>query len=229
MADRDNLRSWHSRLWLSAGLIVVGGVLISAATWVAFRHGVERPESGLPVMGTVPEFALVSSSGQPLSQASLSGQIWIADFVFTHCPSMCPTLTAHMAKLQSALTRQGLGVRLVSFTVDPANDTPAVLSAYAERFHADTSRWLFVTGERNALHRLIGDGFHLAVAERSPSENTDGEGLITHSDRFVLVDGDLRIRGYYHGMDEASVQQLLSDVQALRASSAPATAAPPQS
>ena len=66
------------------------------------------------------------------------------------------------------------------------------------------------------LHHLIGDGFHLAVAERAPSENTDGEGLITHSDRFVLVDGNLQIRGYYHGTEEESVQQLLTDVRTLR-------------
>ncbi len=228
MAARYALRLWHPRLWLSAAL-VIGGVLITATTWVAFRHGVERTEPGLPVMGNVPAFSLVSSGGEPLSQANLSGQIWIADFVFTHCPSMCPTLSAHMVKLQSALARQGLDVRLVSFTVDPANDTPAVLSAYAERFHADAARWIFVTGERSALHRLIGDGFHLAVAERSETENTDGEGLITHSDRFVLVDGDLRIRGYYHGTEEESVQQLLKDVQALRADAALAAPAQPKS
>jgi len=221
MADRYNLRSWHSRLWLSAALIIAGG-LISAATWVAFRHGVERTESGLPVVGRVPEFSLVSSGGQPLSHATLSGKIWIADFVFTQCPGVCPTLSAHMAKLQNALAREGLDVRLVSFTVDPANDTPAVLSAYAERFHADAARWLFVTGERAALHRLIGEGFHLAVAERSPSENTDGEGLITHSDRFVLVDEDLQIRGYYHGTEEESVPRLMKDVQTLQGEAAAA-------
>ncbi len=213
MADRYN----RSRLWLSAALIVTGGVLITAATWVAYRHGVESTEPGLPVMGNVPAFSLISSAGQPLSQASLSGKIWIADFVFTHCPGICPTLSAHMAKLQGALARQGLDVQLVSFTVDPANDTPEVLTAYAQRFHADAARWRFVTGERSALHRLIGDGFHLAVAERAPGENTDGDGLITHSDRFVLVDGDLQIRGYYHGTEEESVQRLLADVQTLRA------------
>ena len=223
MADRYKGRSWRHRFWLSAGLIVVG-VLISAATWVAFRHGVERTESGLPVMGNVPEFSLVSSGGQPLSQASLSGQVWIADFVFTHCPGICPTLSAQMAKLQSTLARQGRDVRLVSFTVDPANDTPEALRAYGERFHADAARWLFVTGDRSALHRLIGDGFHLAVAERAPSENTDGEGLITHSDRFVLVDGDLQIRGYYHGTENESVERLLTDVQALQQEAAAARA-----
>src|SRR6185369_13489554 len=132
--------------------------------------------------------------------------------VFTHCPGLCPMLSAQMAKVQSALVRQGIDARLVSFSVDPANDTPEALRAYGERFHADASRWLFVTGDRPALHSLISDGFHLAVAERAPSENTDGEGLITHSDRFVLVDADLQIRGYYHGTEEASVQQLLKDV-----------------
>jgi protein SCO1 len=81
------------------------------------------------------------------------------------------------------------------------------------------SRWLFVTGERNALHRLISDGFHLAVAERSPSANTDGDGLITHGDPFVLADRDLQIRGYYHGTEEESVQQLLKDVQMLQGGS----------
>ena len=120
-----------------------------------------------------------------------------------------------MAKLQRTLGQQGTDpVRLVSFSVDPANDTPEVLRAYAERFGAQQG-WLFVTGERNALHALIGEGFHLAVAERPESENTDGGGLITHSDRFVLVDRNLQIRGYYHGTEPESVQKLLQDLKEL--------------
>src|SRR5512143_2556062 len=107
MVDGVDVRPRRLRLWLAAALVVAGGVLITAATWVAFRHGVERAETGLPVVGKVPEFSLVTSTGQPLSQASLSGQIWIADFVFTHCPGICPTLSAQMAKLQSTLARQG--------------------------------------------------------------------------------------------------------------------------
>ena len=205
-----------SRRLLRSGLIVVAALLMSAATWSAFRHGVERQESGLPVLGKVPEFALRGSNGEPLSQASLAGGIWVADFIFTSCPGMCPVLSAHMAEVQERLARQSDStVRLVSFSVDPATDTPEALRAYAERFRADPRRWLFVTGERDALHTLIGQGFHLAVADRSESENADGEGLITHSDRFVLVDRNLQIRGYYHGIDEDSVTQLLRDVEAL--------------
>lgn len=209
--------SHRLRRLLQSALIVLGGVLISAATWSVFRHGVEQTDVGLPVLGKVPEFSLTASTGEPLSQTSLAGGIWVADFIFTRCPSLCPMLSAQMAKIQTALGRDaGPSVRLVSFSVDPANDTPDALRTYAERFRADTSRWLFVTGEREALHALIRDGFHLAVADRPESQNTDGEGLITHSDRFVLVDGDLQIRGYYHGTDQDSIKQLLRDLETLK-------------
>lgn len=208
------------RRLLLPGLIVCGALLVSAATWSLFRHGVVSTEPGLPVLGRVPEFSLIDSSGQPLSQAQLAGGVWIADFIFTRCPGVCPVLSAQMAKLQHALPPEGAdAVRLVSFSVDPANDTPDALRAYAERFGAQQGRWLFVTGERDALHALIGQGFHLAVAERAPSENTDGEGLITHSDRFVLIDRDLQIRGYYHGTDQESVQKLLQDLKELNSES----------
>lgn len=205
------------RRLLLAATGVAAGLLISAATWSAFRHGVVTTESGLPVLGTVPAFALLDSNSQPLSTDRLAGGIWVADFVFTRCPSLCPMLSGQMAKVQSALAGEtDQSVRLVSFSVDPANDTPEVLRAYADRFHADTQRWLFATGDRAALHDLISQGFHLAVAERSEEQNTDGEGLITHSDRFVLVDRNLQIRGYYHGTDDVSVQELLRDIKTLR-------------
>jgi len=201
---------------LAASLIIAGACLVSAATWTAFRYGVER-EAGLPVLGKVPDFSLIDSQGAPVSQAELAGGIWIADFIFTTCPGMCPVLSAQMAKVQEALASQsGAPTRLVSFSVDPVHDTPELLRTYAERFRADPARWIFLTGDRDALHTLIGAGFHLAVAERSPSEDTDGQGLITHSDRFVLIDRDLNIRGYYHGTDEDSVQQLVRDAAALR-------------
>jgi protein SCO1/2 len=205
-----------SRRPLRSVLIVAAACLISAATWSVFRHGVEHAESGLPVLGTVPAFRLIGSDGEPVSQASLAGSVWVADFIFTRCPSLCPLLSARMASVQDALARQGKNaVRLVSFSVDPANDTPEALRAYADRFHADRSRWLFVTGERGALYTLISQGFRLAVAERPEGDNTGGEGLITHSDRFVLVDRNLQIRGYYHGTDDDGVAPLLRDIATL--------------
>jgi protein SCO1/2 len=194
------------------------GLLISAGTWSVFRYGVER-HADLPVLGKIPAFSLIDSDGRSVTQADLQGGVWVADFIFTQCPNICPALSAQMAQLQHRLASQGgQGVRLVSISVDPAHDTPAALHAYADRFKADPSRWLFMTGERDALHALISSGFQLAVAERSPSENTDGQGLITHSDRFVLVDRDLNIRAYYHGQEPESVQRIVDDVGRLGSS-----------
>jgi len=112
---------------------------------------------------------------------------------------------------------QGLHARFVSFSVDPTHDTPEVLREYAGRFSPDAG-WLFVTGERDALYRLIGQGFRLSVAERTPGEGEDSGELITHSDRFVLVDAAGNIRGYYHGIEPESVPALLRDLSALQAS-----------
>jgi protein SCO1/2 len=116
-----------------------------------------------------------------------------------------------MAKLQAAV-RELDGVRLVSFTVDPERDTPEVLSEYANRFQADPERWLFLTGAKEPLYRLVGDGFRLAVDDGGPQA-----GLITHSTRFVLVDKQGRIRGYYDGNESGTAEALLPDIRALLA------------
>jgi protein SCO1/2 len=206
----------HQRAARRGALLTVAmgvAILVTAATWAAFRWGVE-PQPPLPVLGGVPSFTLVGSDGQPVAETSLAGTVWVADFIFTQCPGMCPVLSAQMARVQKALGPDSR-VRLVSFSVDPANDSPEVLRAYGTRFGADPQRWLFLTGKRDDLFRVIQDGFRLAVAERSEAEATDGEGLITHSDRFVLVDRSLQIRGYYHGMDDADVERLLQDIDRL--------------
>ena len=201
---------------LRVALIIAGVLLVSAVVGRLAWYRMRPAAANLPVIGRVPDFSLIDSSGRPFSQAQLAGTVWVADFIYTHCPGVCPLLTAQMAKLQGALVDEGAQrVRLVSFTVDPTNDTPEVLREYGKRFGAQPERWFFLTGERAALYSLIAEGFHLAVAERPESENRDGEGLITHSDRFVLVDRRLQIRGYYHGNEQESVQKLRQDIDLL--------------
>ncbi len=163
----------------------------------------------MPVVGEVPPFSLIERSGRPLASSDLAGHVWVADFVFTHCPDFCPALTARMADLQRGLPTSGDPVRLVSFTVDPARDTPEVLRDYATRAGARDA-WLFVTGPREALAALFRDGFKVAWATDGPPESP-----ITHSDRFVLVDRRLRIRGYYHGTDPDDLARLARDARAL--------------
>jgi protein SCO1/2 len=168
-----------------------------------------RPRT-LPVLGVVPPFTLTERHGVPLAASDLVGRVWIADFVFTRCPDFCPALTSRMAGLQKELPPAPDAVRLVTFSVDPAHDTPEALRDYADRAGAGES-WLFVTGAREALATLLRDGFKVAWADDGPPTSP-----ITHSDRFVLVDRALRIRGYYHGNDPADVARLARDARALR-------------
>ncbi len=179
-----------------------------------------RPESGrvagLPVYGSVPAFALVERSGRPLTATDLTGHISIASFIFTRCGGMCPALTTTLAALLRRIPASiSDGIWAVTFTVDPARDDPETLRRYADRFGADPSRWLFVTGEPDAVTRLVRDGFRLSIAELPPEERETSPEPITHSDRFVLVDRELRIRGYYHGTDPDDVARLEHDVARL--------------
>ncbi|HEX7186481.1 MAG TPA: SCO family protein [Thermoanaerobaculia bacterium] len=188
----------------------LGGVLLGIAL-AALWQLLNRPAPP-PVLGQVPDFALTNRDGRTVRRADLAGAPWVADFIFTRCGASCPMMSMRMARLESDLP-DDLGVRLVSFTVDPEYDTPQVLRRYAESFGAP-GRWLFLTGTREELHRLSIEGFKLAVDD-SPAVAASAEEPILHSTRFVLVDGEGRIRGYYEAFDEESVERLERDLKAL--------------
>lgn len=171
-------------------------------------------EGDLDVHATVPEFDLVSQTGEPVHLADLRGQVWVADFIFTHCASTCPMMTAQMQRFSSALGDEPR-VRLVSFSVDPQRDTPARLAEYARGLGATPDRWLFLTGDAPQIRRLARDGFHLPVEDPAPEDVARGAEAVLHSTRFVLVDAQGRIRGYYDGTEERAVQRLGSDVRQL--------------
>src|SRR5207244_837513 len=118
------------------------------------------------------------SSGRNITLQDLRGKIWIADFIFTSCAGTCPMMSAQMRKLQDSLPAD---IRLVSFSVDPGRDTPAVLASYATHFGAEPQRWVFLTGDRQALYDLSIKGFKLALDDTQGSETEP----ITHSSRFV--------------------------------------------
>jgi protein SCO1/2 len=138
----------------------------------------------------------------------------VADFIFTQCAGACPAMTARMARLRRELPA---GVRSVSFTVDPGHDTPPALARYAAGFGADDG-WLFVTGAQKDLYDLSTAGFKLAAMEVPPAQReTGGDGPFLHSSKFVLVDGQGVVRGYYDSTDDKAVRALVSDARALRA------------
>jgi cytochrome oxidase Cu insertion factor (SCO1/SenC/PrrC family) len=166
----------------------------------------------LPVLGAVPDFALTDRDGRPVTRSDLAGAPWVADLVFTRCTLACPAMSQRMRRLDRDLPE---GVRLVSVTVDPDHDTPARLAAYAAALAA-SGRWLFLTGDREAIRHLAREGFKLAV-DRVPAVDapTPGEAIV-HSDRFVLVDAQGRIRGYFSPLEPGELGKIERAVAALQ-------------
>ncbi len=156
----------------------------------------------LPILGEAPPFQLTAHTGEPFDRAALAGHVWVADFIFTTCPGPCPRMSSQMRQIQDATDAD---VKLVSFTVDPAHDTPPVLAAYARHFLAQPGRWYFLTGAQSSLNAVGRDGFHLNSVD----------GTLDHSTRFVLVDRAARIRGYYSSSDDDFPKRLLGDIRQL--------------
>jgi protein SCO1/2 len=174
--------------------------------------GAVRLTEGLQSFGKVPPFSLTERSGGTVQASDLSGKVWIADFIYTNCTDTCPVQSAEMKRLQDRFAGEP-DFRLVSFSVDPKRDTPAVLTKYAARFGADASRWLFLTGTEGAVRRLAEDGFHLAATEIANPKG--GEPEQVHSPRFALVDRSGDIRGYYVSTEKEALARLGRDAEAL--------------
>ncbi len=161
----------------------------------------EDDDSGLPV---VPEFDpsglkvgpfdLVDQHGQPFDTASLGGHVYVVDFFFTACPVQCPKLSQAFERLQHTLGDRGL--RLLSVSVDPVNDTQEALQRYARKYNAKPSQWTFLTGERQEIERVAHEVFRVPLQDR------------LHTEKFILVNRQGEIAGFYQGLDEQSVQEL---------------------
>jgi len=188
--------------------VTVGGIALATALALVARS--MRPDAPLPVLGQVPGFRLVDQLGAPFTDASMRGHVSVVDFVFTRCTSSCPRLTARMADIQSRLARDRSDVRLVSFSVDPENDTPQVLSRYAAQSHADPARWSFVTGGVDDVAKAVVVGFKMSAAKIAKGADDYD---VVHGEWFVLVDRRGNLRGYYPTGTEDEVGALLRDVR----------------
>lgn len=186
-------------------------IMVAAGIWTILRGMESHRPAGqqLAVYGRVPDAKLLERSGKKMGLGDLKGTVWVADFIFTRCAGTCQVMSRKMANLQKSLHKAG-NVKLVSITVDPDFDTPKRLSTFADQYQADGDRWLFLTGGQQQIQRLATEAFKLPLMEGSdPAEP------IIHSTRFVLVDADGNIRGYYDGMDAEASQRLLIDVGTL--------------
>jgi cytochrome oxidase Cu insertion factor (SCO1/SenC/PrrC family) len=170
--------------------------------------------SELRRINDIPPFILTERSGRTVTNQDLRGKIWVADFIFTTCPGPCPIVTAGMARVQQEVANDPR-VQLVTFTVDPQDDTPAVLAAYANKFNADPNRWWFLTGDEKPLYDLIKNGFYQAVQDNHGQSLEPGQFLVTHSTRLALVDGDGVLRATYDGLTPEGRAALLDGIKTL--------------
>ncbi len=174
------------------------------AALLSFSAACTDPASKLPEYGTVPPFTMTDSQDRKFAGQTLAGKVWIADVIYTNCPAECPRMTAQMHRLERQLQGRP-DVWLVSFSVDPQRDSPAVLNKFAHHFGGPTSQWIFLTGSPETVHLIAYQTFHVG----------DVIGKIEHSTKFVLVDKRGDIRGYYSAFDQDDMASLLKDTAAL--------------
>lgn len=209
-----SLSRYKTAALVALATVAALAVLMRPAIRFMRRVGAERPSEAPGAFGRAPDFSLTERAGKPIKSADLAGKVWVANFIYTHCPDSCPIQSAEIKKLQDEFGGEG-DLRLVSITVDPKRDTPAALAEYADRFGADRGRWLFLTGEEGAIDHLAQAGFHLAAAE-IPSAKRDSTGAThLHSPRLVLVDRRGEIRGYYPATEPEALARLRRDLKVL--------------
>lgn len=173
-----------------------------------FAAACSRRKAPFESFNTVPDFTLTDQTGAEFRSADhLKGKVWVADFIFTTCTGPCPRMSSQMKQVQAGLADLA-DARFVSFTVDPANDTPAALAAYAKRYVIDPARWWFLTGPQETLHGLNREVFMLGNVL----------GNLDHSTRFVLIDRKGTVRRYYETTEPDAVSQVIEDVRELAAS-----------
>ena len=162
------------------------------------------------VYHTIPDFKFVNQEGDTVSAQNFNDKIYVADFFFTTCPTICTVMKKQMKKVYEKFKGEN-EVAILSHTIDSDHDTPAVLKEYAKDLGVSGTKWMFVTGPREKIYE-IGEKQYLVVAG---ADSTAPGGYI-HSGAFVLVDKQKRVRGMYNGTDEAGTQRLIADIERLR-------------
>jgi protein SCO1/2 len=180
---------------------------------IFFQNGVDNPFQECPVADTsqhyIPEFAFTNQDGQTIGRAEMEGKITIVDFFFTSCPSICPVMSKEMERVND-MFRDEPNVQIMSISIDPEYDTPAILKEYATEHNAIPGKWHFLSGPKDETYQLARCGFVIPTV--------DGNGVpddFVHTDKFILVDELGRIRGYYSGTNREEVDLLMLETKVL--------------
>lgn len=208
-------------LWVGMGLMACGSKPQEEARFIAPHlpfmgpHDVQRVDLGDgtfrydTVYHTIPPFFFTDQNGQPFTQEHLKGKVYLADFFFTSCPTICPKMTNTMRLVQASLKDEP-NFHLVSHSIDPEFDSPEVLRAYATKKEADTTNWTFLTGDLLDIYDICEFGY-MAFAKPDP----EAPGGIIHSGFLVLVDQNKHIRGAYDGTRAELAPTIVQDIKSL--------------
>ncbi|MBC8133696.1 MAG: SCO family protein [Deltaproteobacteria bacterium] len=165
------------------------------------RSVMRRVNPPPPVLGPVPAFSMTDQLGHAFGSRDLVGQVWVANFIFTSCQTMCPVLTQRMSEIAKRARHLGPTFHLVSFSVDPERDTPQRLNEYAAKHGVDAHKWAFLTGTMDAVQRAVVDGFKIGIDRQ---KTADDFWEIVHGEHLVVVDRRLQIRGYFDASPEGT-------------------------
>lgn len=157
----------------------------------------------------VPEFKYLNQDSIMITSESMKGKVWVADFFFSYCPTICPPMTAQMTRLNMETQDLKDHVQFLSFSIDPDRDTPTRLREYRKLYDIETSNWYFFTGDEEATHLLAKSFFN--GAER----DEDADGGFGHTDYFAIVDTEGFVRGIYQGTNPEQVDLLQTDLRNL--------------
>lgn len=195
--------------------------LLIILTGISFLFSCENTSRKLPILGerefingdsvyhTIPDFSFINQDSTVVSNKNYEGKIYVADFFFTTCPTICPVMKKQMLRIFEKY-KENPAVGILSHTIDPRHDSVAVLREYAKRLGVTGNMWNFVTGEKEKIYSLGEKSYYVTAGEDSTAA-----GGIIHSGAFILVDTKRRVRGIYDGTKEQEVTKLLKDMDVL--------------
>jgi protein SCO1/2 len=158
-------------------------------------------------------FSFLNQDSLIFTDAELKGKVYVAEYFFTTCKTICPKMNGQMCRVQAAFANEK-NFEILSFTVDPKTDTPSKLKNYATMHNANSSQWHFLTGSKDKLYKLARTSFFVLKPAETTNQGDVGSDFI-HTNNFVLVDKQRRIRGYYDGTSSSDVDRLITDAKTL--------------
>ena len=163
-----------------------------------------------PLNWDLETFQFTNQDGKPFGTKDLKGKVWLTDFIFTSCETVCPPMTANMAKLQQKAAEKKLNVDFISFSIDPEVDTPQLLTTFANKFNADFNNWNFLTGySQKHIEKFASENFKTIV--KKPENNSQ----VIHGTKFYLIDQNGKIVKDYSGVSNVPFDEILSDMETL--------------